>query len=507
MRFHTERSSRLPLLGWVARIDLRQKTVDVVHGSMVEVGDQWLVEGLWAAPFDEGEFHCSRSFFGSGLRVDHDSITLVPSRATVDRIFVARSEEEVWASNSLPGLLAAMGVEPDDEWDPLSLAWSITGGIGEDTRIHLRDPNVFLRQHIFLPLTIWPDGSQRTAKPPEPRRFESFGDYHRAVASELAALRDNATSSSRERVLLAFSTVSSGYDSNTATALALEAGWNVRAAFTVGASNSMIPAWIGEWGSDDGSAIADCLGVDSIVLDGPGEGIDDWEAPMLAGGAEVDEIAFCAMLEEIAPPAVLFTGYHGDLVWNRKIPEAYRSPDLRRGDTSGLALSEARLHAGFVNLPVSYLFARSVRDLHRIANSSDMDAWHVGGEYDRPIPRRILETHGVPREAFGQQKKAIVRRRFLPVSKVNRNAFLAHAATRVGWSRSRIKAKAVVDSVLYNCASMAQIVLRPIRGRRGIPQNFLWSQKLDLKRELHRWAIGTVSDRMKGAVGRRHASS
>jgi hypothetical protein len=36
-----------------------------------------------------------------------------------------------------------------------------------------------------------------------------------------------------------------------------------------------------------------------------------------------------------------------------------------------------------------------------------MDPWRVGAQYDRPIPRRIVESCGVPRHMFGQEKKAI----------------------------------------------------------------------------------------------------
>ena len=36
-----------------------------------------------------------------------------------------------------------------------------------------------------------------------------------------------------------------------------------------------------------------------------------------------------------------------------------------------------------------------------------MRPWCVGGAYDRPIPRRIVESAGVERAAFGQTKRAV----------------------------------------------------------------------------------------------------
>ena len=41
-----------------------------------------------------------------------------------------------------------------------------------------------------------------------------------------------------------------------------------------------------------------------------------------------------------------------------------------------------------------------------------MRPWSVGGGYDRPIPRRIAEEAGVPRQHFGQRKMGGTRRPF-----------------------------------------------------------------------------------------------
>ena len=39
-------------------------------------------------------------------------------------------------------------------------------------------------------------------------------------------------------------------------------------------------------------------------------------------------------------------------------------------------------------------------------HSDEMKEWSVGGEYDRPIPRRIVEEAGIARESFGMKKMA-----------------------------------------------------------------------------------------------------
>ena len=43
----------------------------------------------------------------------------------------------------------------------------------------------------------------------------------------------------------------------------------------------------------------------------------------------------------------------------------------------------------------------------QVGMSDDMAPYRVGGRYDRPIARRMVEEAGVPREAFGQRKRAV----------------------------------------------------------------------------------------------------
>ena len=46
--------------------------------------------------------------------------------------------------------------------------------------------------------------------------------------------------------------------------------------------------------------------------------------------------------------------------------------------------------------------------IHEITKSDDMKQYSIGGNYDRPIPRRIFENKGVDRKMFGQSKRSWV---------------------------------------------------------------------------------------------------
>jgi hypothetical protein len=73
---------------------------------------------------------------------------------------------------------------------------------------------------------------------------------------------------------------------------------------------------------------------------------------------------------------------------------------------SGASMTEFRLRVDFVHVPAPFIGARRFPKILEIANSEAMKPWSVGTDYDRPVARRIVEDAGVPRAAFGQQKRA-----------------------------------------------------------------------------------------------------
>src|SRR6266571_6133518 len=75
---------------------------------------------------------------------------------------------------------------------------------------------------------------------------------------------------------------------------------------------------------------------------------------------------------------------------------------------SGHGLSEVRLEAGFIQVPLPYMRAQRRADIYGVTHSEEMTPWRLHTRYDRPIPRRIAEERGVPRELFGQVKMASV---------------------------------------------------------------------------------------------------
>ena len=84
------------------------------------------------------------------------------------------------------------------------------------------------------------------------------------------------------------------------------------------------------------------------------------ELPFLAADAKGEDVYFRGAEAHLAR-RVLVTGYHGDQMWSKR-PRA-PSADIVRGDQSGLSLSEYRLWAGFIHLPVPFLGVRQIGDV------------------------------------------------------------------------------------------------------------------------------------------------
>jgi len=242
---------------------------------------------------------------------------------------------------------------------------------------------------------VWSDGQLvETDKPCGDRRFGSFRDYQDFLQTAMRLVARNARHESRTRPFRLLCPLSNGYDSPTVAVLAR--GLDGVEAFTFDTDRD---------GKDDsGEAIAAALEMPCHVIDR-----DAWlaeslaEVPFIAGSGSIGDLAF-QPAERLLEHAVLISGYGGDLAWNK---HASPSPPVAIGGGSMLGLTEYRLSTGFLNCPVPLWGIRQLDDLIRLSNAAEMQPWDVGGNYTRPICRRIVESAGVPRTAFGIGKRGV----------------------------------------------------------------------------------------------------
>ena len=364
-------------------------------GPGVEVADDWLCEGIWDAQYGDGGFDRTDLVFGTGVRLRGDSAVFVSSGTTVDRLHECTRGGERYVSNSLPCLLAFLRASLDVSFKGYA---PVSGTIRHGLRAYVRDlPTTAgaVRLAYFHNLSWDASELSEVPKPGVERNFGSYAAYRNFLHDAMARLAENASAPERRQPFQLVATLSTGYDSPTSTVLASEVGCGQTFGFDRGRGGQ----------ADSGAAIAEILGLAYALVE-----TKAWRSmpmaavPFLAALTASGSSVVFKGAESLLSGRVVFTGFHGDKMWDRDTTAL--GPDIVRTDASGTDLTEYRLWAGFVNCPVPYFGVRQIRDIHAISTSPDMAPWDVDGGYSRPICRRIVEERGVPRHMFGTTKKA-----------------------------------------------------------------------------------------------------
>ncbi len=404
-RLHNTVMAHWPRLAWLARCLPGEPTVEVLHGAGLEDADDWLCEAVWDGDYEAGGFDETDIVSGSGVRLRNGQVIFVSAGSTVDRLQSVSRMGAAWISNSLPCLLESLGADPDPSYP--GYYWdfrSIIKGLSRYKRT--LETSAGPVELTYFDNLVW-DGTsiRRTPKAAKLRRFDDFASYRSAMASSMQGMAANMAHKGRREPFSMLGTCSAGYDSPTVAVLAAEAGCEEVLSFDRG-RGGLLPGAIGHVAgeADSGEAIAAVLGLRTVLVKR-----DAWEAcrlpepPFVASNAFGEEVHYKAAEAHLAG-RVLLTGYHGDKLWAKKT--SHVDGDIVRGDPSGLALTEYRLSAGFIHCPVPFWGARQIRDIVGISNAPEMKPWDIGGEYSRPICRRIVEEAGVARGSFGVSKRA-----------------------------------------------------------------------------------------------------
>ncbi len=381
-----------PKLAWVAHVPRDGGPVIVERGPGVEARPQWFGDAVWNGPVQEGRLDQADVVFGSGARVDDDGITFVSSSATVDRLQWFEDGNGAWVSNTLAGLIHRLGARLDPLCDRYP-AWFESVIHGLDRHQRSLPTSLGPIQLAYFHNLRWQDGRLRPMQKPRiERSIADFAGYHGFLAQTIQQLAENAGNPGRCFPLRLLGTVSRGFDSPAAVALAQPAGLDE--AFTVNRARD------GE--DDSGVELGERLGLKVHAV-----ARDAWrdrtnvEPPFLASDAKGEDVYFASASEHLTGRLVL-TGFAAG-PWKRG---SAPNLDLRRADQSGLSLTEYRLHAGFVHVPVPTIGAQYGEAIHRMMHTPEMDRWVSGRAYDKPFCRRVLIEAGVPEAMFGQTNRA-----------------------------------------------------------------------------------------------------
>jgi hypothetical protein len=393
MRLEAKKIASWPKLAWVAFFTDGGETIHVYHGPMVEGAEDWIVEAVWDGSFEKGDFDQTDIVFGTGIRVRAHGVAFVSSGTTFDRLLYCKQGEMWYVSNSLPALLATARLKLRDDYAQYSQdSQSIVKGLGN--RVHTIPTDREDVTSVFFNNLAF-DGRRlvERQKVDTAPSFASFREYHDYLAATAMRLGENLASSERKNAVIPLSSISSGYDSCVAAAISRLAG--CKQTVTIKDSTSF-------WrGSDSGANVAEHLGM-SCGEYARTAGSYPLEESIWAGSGRPGILNW-TLFDYPHPLCLFFTGCHGEKMWDR-VSHDHPDPFVRR-DSASLGFCEYRLIQGVFQCVVPFWAIRHCHELKAVTHSEEMRPWRTGGDYDKPIARRIVEQAGVPGTLFGRVKK------------------------------------------------------------------------------------------------------
>lgn len=393
-----ERIDDLPGLAFVAEIVAGQSSIRVLCGPAVEVDDNGLIAGAWAGSFQERAIEHAANSIGTALKLTPDGVVAVAGTVSASQIVCCRVGPRMFVANVLALALAAADDRPIASY-PFYPQDMFTFAFGSDRYRHTVATERGRLSVFYGSMTIADDGTWQAAPITEPPSFGDFAAYRAYLVATTQAILANATDPSRRHRYRPIVAMSAGYDSPAAAVIARECG--CREAITFGQ-----PVDRPDASEDSGAAIARSLGLATTEYDTFSfrNRSDLPEIEFIASSFGGGQVYLAATGESLAHRIVI-SGYGGDTVW-----------DFRAGASSvphfpfyigGYSQNEFFARVPALDLSVPVIGARQLVDIGRISRSPALGPWSIGGDYDRPIPRRIVEEAGIMRDAFATRKRRI----------------------------------------------------------------------------------------------------
>ncbi|ADE15275.1 conserved hypothetical protein [Nitrosococcus halophilus Nc 4] len=399
-RFCYRENAAIPRLAWCASITKGNDTVVVEHGPWVERATTFFVEGAWLGDFCKGKLRDSEVLLGSGGTLNSSEVFFFPATYPTERLHSVCNGNTLYISNSFCYLLEVSSLQLLDDYGFYETDFfSILRGHNKAVTSVPLDRKHRVTLHYHDGIAIDRDLTQRRIPRPAPPVFTNYTGYIDYLTEIIHAIYDNATDTARAIRYTPLSSLSTGYDSPACTALAKSIGCTEAITFIDSRHGHM----------EDATDIAKALEVTLLPVKREAyfELHQYPEAEFLATGNGGDDVVY-APLSTTLEKRLFIKGDFGDGLWNvtTKNVDNHR---YGRSTTGGLggSMSEFRLRVGFLNLPIPLLTMYRRPELNKISLSNEMSKFRLGGWYDRPIPRRMAEEAGVPRQAFGTIKKAV----------------------------------------------------------------------------------------------------
>ena len=392
MKLLFEHRTDFPKLVWLAECSDKTGEVTVYHGRNVETGTDFCVAGVWDGNFSDGGFDQSDIVAGTGVRMRNNRVVFVTPANTLDRISFVKTDNGYTISNALSALFAREKLEPVRGHDYQKDFETVIRGI----RLYNKTiPTTSREVSLVYFNNLAYDGKTlaEIEKPDCVPHFSTFAEYNDFLFSTAEKLDANARAFQRKFPIQIVSTCSSGYDSSLATVIAKHMGSSKVLSIANAQSGFNRP--------DSGEKVAQALGLPCEVRSSIQKNYKNEEAIWASMGEALD--LHFTVFDYPQPVSLLLTAFHGDMMWERTPFDL--TEFLHRHDPSGASFSEWGLVEGVIHMSIGFWAIRRGKEIQALSLLEEMKPWTLFNNYDRPIPRRIIETAGVRRGDFAKVKR------------------------------------------------------------------------------------------------------
>jgi hypothetical protein len=394
MDFTASRMPALPALAWAAEIHANRR-ISAICGPAVETDDRGLIAGAWAGDFKGRAIATAANSIGTALRVDGDRAIVHCGTAGCAPIFFCRHGSRLFVANTMALALAAAGDRLEIE-NPYYLNDFCTFFYGAKLYRPWVKTEGGRMSVYYRSISISPRRDFAPALLAEPPRFDGYRSYRDYLRNQTALLFANAADSARQQSYVPVASVSSGYDSSASAVIAYEAG--CREGITFGEPIER-PDSAEDSGIEIGARIG--LSMKQYRTFAYKERTDLPEVEFASASFTAGQV-FLSDTGSALGGRLLVSGFGGDRVWDESHGSRRAQPiPFYIGGSSEI---EFLARAPALSLALPMIGIRHMGDLDEITRSPGMRPWAIGGDYDRPIPRRILEEAGVPRGTFAGRK-------------------------------------------------------------------------------------------------------
>lgn len=391
-------NKQFPSLAWGASVC--ENKIEIIHGNHVECTDDFFVEGAWDGEFKDGLFTNANWFCGTGAEIKKNEIIFsTPSHVTYG-LYMYKNNQTICISNSLYLLMALNGLEMDSEYAKYEIDFnSIRKGVDNYKRTirTIKEGRVVEVNVIYYSnLVIDVEGNLNIERKQTSSTFVNYEDYYKRLVKSMVLLKNNACNESRKKRYGVVTTISKGYDAPCCAVIGKKMGAITACTFEAK----------GKHENDCGFDIARKLGYTNIIVRNHNEYKNNKkmvEAEVVCTGELGSEISM-ASFYDVFKGNIVLTGERGDFIWDRNADNVNSDFRFDSRDAS-LGSSERRLWVDYISCPMPLFGATAWESIRDISNSQEMEKWSLHNDYDRPIPRRIVEEAGISREEFGMKKQ------------------------------------------------------------------------------------------------------